>query len=1155
MEVDRRRRVFEGTNWSLRRDSRRLHTTSTREIRRRTDSRSSRLGSNKLTTAKDVRQGLLHFLDRDLIGPAHGDEEVLEDQPRNRYLAGVLFPQESTRNDSESAGGVEESSNDVEVPDSDILVDLEDESIESDSILRKATSDVSLELESEHDDTLTLANSFRPSAMGLSFCVNGDDCTLRVEIMAAEYASRPDEEDGFRKMKYIRKPIRPPAVYICLREARTSPVYDRFIVPGLRLKGVFRRQTNGQILTTLSVYNTSRVTERNSHTFYQVGLRVCSRESQPIFVEYRTPFTRPEDSEEASLALLYRRRKEYAVGHGCAAAWGEVESAGTREVYTTVLPNVVVPPVNAKSHESPYLDMEFLQGGCGTPRVDIPNALALFCDDYEAWIAEREVEARFLDEYEPAPSDHLILARTALKRMRSGIDLLRSDGKALNAFMLANRVMLMQQYHASLRRRLSDQWRPLPSDASSYESDWEQQRGYWRTFQIGFIIMNLVGLSSGNATVSVNGDDVVERDLVDLIWFPTGGGKTEAYLGLAAYLIFRRRLDGEEERGCKVLMRYTLRVLTSQQFQRAASLICACEIVRREAPAVYGNEPISVGLYVGRSLTPNKEKDALSAVARMARKGKDEKNPFQLLHCPWCGTELNNEERLGYTERRRRMIFQCPSHGLDEGDACPFSKRSSHLPICVVDESIYKNPPTLLIATVDKLAMFAWLGESASILKSGGGPELIIQDELHLISGPLGSMVGLYEGVFEYLSSLNGSKPKIVASTATIRRAADQCRALYDRPVFQFPPSGLDASDSFFSREDPDTPGRLYLGFLPTAASSPLTAQIRSIVALQQGVLIVADDHTNDEAIDPYWTLVQYFGSLKELGHAATFVTADIPEFLPTMHRRFDVPRERRRWMRSSDELTSRKNEDEIPQILERLETRYQFGAGTHEQALDTLLATNMISVGVDIERLGLMLVVTQPKGTSEYIQASSRVGRSTDGPGLVFTLYNAARPRDRSHYEHFTSYHEGYYRFVEPTSVTPFSPPALQRALHAVLVIAGRHVAGWDTPKDATFDDPEFQKFLSFMRSRVRSIDLDHLIEFDALVQDRLRDWESRRVDKWGDFDESSEDPVLMRPAGRPARDHDRSSWETPTSMRNVDVECVATVIPRFPHKDLGSA
>jgi hypothetical protein len=303
----------------------------------------------------------------------------------------------------------------------------------------------------------------------------------------------------------------------------------------------------------------------------------------------------------------------------------------------------------------------------------------------------------------------------------------------------------------------------------------------------------------------------------------------------------------------------------------------------------------------------------------------------------------------------------------------------------------------------------------------------------------------------------------------------------------------------------------------------------------------------SDEAIDPYWTLVQYFGSLKELGRAATFVTADIPEFLPTMHRRYGLQGEARRWMRTSEELTGRKNEEEIPQILKRLEAPYHPGRSFSEQALDTVLATNMISVGVDVDRLGLMMIVTQPKGTSEYIQASSRVGRSRNGPGLVFTLYNAARPRDRSHYEHFRGYHESFYRFVEPTSVTPFSPPAMERALHAVLVIGGRHAAGWARPSDLDPDSPEFTEFIATLRDRVKRIDPDHEREFEEMLTRRLSEWGSKKPDIWGILYGEADRPVLMQPTGSQSEIVDPTLWDTPTSLRNVDAECVARVVPRY--------
>jgi hypothetical protein len=589
-------------------------------------------------------------------------------------------------------------------------------------------------------------------------------------------------------------------------------------------------------------------------------------------------------------------------------------------------------------------------------------------------------------------------------------------------------------------------------------------------------------------------------------------------------------------------MRYTLRLLTSQQFQRAASLICACEVLRRENEQMLGTAPITLGLWVGKSLTPNDEDEALRKLDRLAKKKGGAKNPFQLLSCPWCGTELDNPEDLGYIDGGGKHLFVCPNHGI-----CPFSKRSSPLPVCVVDETIYEHPPSLIIGTVDKFAMLAWRDRAGQIFDVGGGPDLIIQDELHLISGPLGSMVGLYEGVIDHLCSRRGRRPKIIASTATIRRAAEQCRALYDRPMFQFPPPGLDASDSYFAYEDPNSAGRQYVGFLPTASSSPLTAQIRGVVALQQGVPLMAGPETPAESLDPYWTLVQYFSSLKELGRAATFITADIPEFLPTMHRRYEVAPTARRWMRLSEELTSRKSEDEIPKILKRLEVAYRPGRKRYEQALDTVLATNMISVGVDIDRLGVMMVVTQPKATSEYIQASSRVGRSRHSPGLVFTLYNSGRPRDRSHYEQFRGYHEAFYGAVEPTSVTPFSPPALDRALHAVLVIAGRHVAKWSSPDDFDAKDEAFAGFLDFLRARVQAVDEDHLADYDTTLKARLEEWKERLPRRWGDLFKRKPGRVLMRTAGSPSLDDDDDSWETPTSLRNVDVDCDADVITRY--------
>ena len=366
-------------------------------------------------------------------------------------------------------------------------------------------------------------------------------------------------------------------------------------------------------------------------------------------------------------------------------------------------------------------------------------------------------------------------------------------------------------------------------------------------------------------------------------------------------------------------------------------------------------------------------------------------NPFQVLYCPWCGCELKNKSKLGYKEKRirlgepRTVIFRCPD------ESCAWSDGSSQMPIVVIDDDIYASPPTLVMGTVDKFAQIAWKDEPGKIFGVDGvntPPELIIQDELHLISGPLGSIVGLYEGVIERLCQFKTIRPKIVASTATIRQANEQCKALYNRETFEFPPQGLKAGDSYFAYENSRAPGRLYAGVFASGLKSHATAQVRTCSSLLQNVIPLppasesdkGDSPTLEEGsyfreADPYGTLVWYFNSLRELGSATTMCSGDIPEYIKSMCRRGDIPWDFRRRVRNYVELTSRRTADEIPEILEQLERPWLPKPGGRTP-VDILLATNMISVGVDVSRLGLMVVTGQPKSTSEYIQATSRVGR-----------------------------------------------------------------------------------------------------------------------------------------------------------------------------------
>ena len=651
-----------------------------------------------------------------------------------------------------------------------------------------------------------------------------------------------------------------------------------------------------------------------------------------------------------------------------------------------------------------------------------------------------------------------------------------------------------------------------------------------------------------------------ERDVVDLIWFPTGGGKTEAYLGLSAFTIFLRRLRNPHDAGTTVLMRYTLRLLTTQQFQRAASLICACDYIRHSAHAELGTLPISIGLWVGGGVTPNDHQDAVAALTRLYQSPNE--NRFIVLACPWCGAAMgpvragNSWKVKGYLKipRPSRVVFRC------EDSDCPFSAESG-LPLTVVDEAIYKDPPTLVIGTVDKFAMLPWRPEARSLFGVGRNyspPELIIQDELHLISGPLGSMVAHYEMAIEALCRAETDySPKIVASTATISRANEQISALYNgRSGFLFPPQGLEVGDSFFAEENTTKPGRCYLGVFATALPSHVTAQIRVVSALLQSVKSIAIK--DPQLLDPFWTLMIYFNSIRELGHAATLIRADIREHMNAMWDRQGLTKgvspdslKERRFINRDLELTSRIQSNQIPDILAELFNKA--GSGQDFDVVDICLATNMIQVGLDVPRLSLMTIVGQPKTTAEYIQASSRVGRKE--PGLVVTIYNPARPRDRSHFEHFRAYHQSLYRFVEPTSVTPFARPVIERALHAVTVALVRMLGGdslSQRPNAPPPDDDLVERIRSVILDRASNVDASQSAAAVERLDYIIGEWRRVPPSKYGGFAPPDPEEPLMYPSG--SERHPQWSIRplpTPSSMRNVDATCDAAVLSTFPDPD----
>jgi hypothetical protein len=563
-----------------------------------------------------------------------------------------------------------------------------------------------------------------------------------------------------------------------------------------------------------------------------------------------------------------------------------------------------------------------------------------------------------------------------------------------------------------------------------------------------------------------------------LLFFPTGGGKTEAYLGLAAFTLVlrRRRNPGILSAGLTVLMRYTLRLLTLDQLGRAATLICALELERQKDTEALGDWPFEIGLWVGQAATPNRmgrkgDSDPYSARARtIAYRNDDRKpKPIPLEECPWCGEKFtpNSFQLLPNPDEPFDLRVVCVNRG------CAFS-RGNPLPILAVDDPIYRRLPCFLIATVDKFAAMPWTGEVGGFFgrverhdpqgfygpcQPGRGsalsadrlppPDLIIQDELHLISGPLGTLVGLYETALDELCAVTVAdrkiRPKIVASTATVRRAEGQIRALFNHPsVDIFPPPGPNRRDSFFAvtQSSRESNARLYLG-IAAQGRSPKVALLRVylvlLAAAQKWYAAVPGRPTPNNPADPYMTLLGYFNSLRELGGSRRLIEDEVRNRLGSYAARRRVGETAgsfgsRQIGYEPVELTSRVSTAEVSEAKRRLSLPF-----SEKSHVDVAIATNMISVGLDITRLGLMVVFGQPKASAEYIQATSRVGRDPDRPGLVVTILNVHKPRDRSHYERFPAYHHSFYRSVEATSVTPFSPRALDRGLAGTLVALAR--------------------------------------------------------------------------------------------------------------------
>jgi len=1182
------------------------------------------------------RDELVVALVSEVLGPRGGIRERLEAPihrsgeyvtPLDEYITGVLAPRDAPAS--------------VEIDAADALLGEGDDSAEDEADSGAPAVPPGVTPTTSEGRSPSLDPRCRPCSIGISVLVEGNQPSLDICSTWAWY-EQAGQTAWQREPKYDLW-----SAIDCTTPRDSKNCGEPDGIRGIALEVRCKAFGNGWRVSVFLVNTTQTDRPGPEHHVYQPQIRLRVREGTNLVPIEDDPSS--GDVEAESLALLYSGRRALARGHLCGAVWADVDPekfyAGPRpmappfawldgavlppgqsagfspaDARTELVPSyfIAAPELDARPvHGTVVLDPELLSE-IWDPSA-LRTALLPLADAYEQWIEnERQRISQLPARHQQTASNHLQQCEDTLSRVRSGIDVVCNNDDARLAFCFANRAIATQ-------------------------SQWTRSRVVpWRPFQLIFQLINIPALNDTQSP---------DRLTCDLLWIPTGGGKTEAYLGLAAFTFALRRLVAtreEEGGGVSVLSRYTLRLLTIQQFRRALALITVCEALRVKVIGnlrgwrpklctnnknwVWSRSRFSIGLWVGGSVTPNglftiSFRSATGQIENIwgglsILTGEDNRegmgDPAQVLKCPCCrailavptdgfsqGTAitlhlvvtsqnpvaplpvnisgpaqhvgqglppvplfsvtsvqllthpkadyhtlsitfvpsrdvtpldvdswvksqvqpaLGHRSRLvcargsrpGYFlksapfrgGRENPVDFQifCPNPDCTLNTADTWSERtpeglarvfeafeitpgeSSRIPIpaLTVDDQIYHQCPTMVVATVDKFARLSFEPRAASLFgivdhycdrhgyyragcpptrtmptgpadhPSGvtpvsvspfRAPDLILQDELHLIEGPLGSMVGIYELAIETLASRTIGRqvvrPKYIASSATVRQAGEQVRSLYDRQLSQFPPAGLDIDNNFFSSNseahslNAEPPGRLYLGICAPGrgAQTPIIRiWSRLLQQLQDRRLAGAPL----QELDPFWTLVGYFNAIRELAGAVALARQDIPERIEFISATPRVSTEE-----EPMELSSRANSLELPGLLERLGDRLGVG-----NPVNTVVSTSMFGTGVDVQRLSLMVVHGQPKSSSSYIQATGRVGRERGG--LVVTFLRASRPRDLSHYEYFVGYHRELYRHVEPVTVNPFSPRARDRALGPVAVAILRQaqeIAGLPQP------------------------------------------------------------------------------------------------------------
>ena len=1125
------------------------------------------------------RDKLLSKLNSKLFGPGLGipdeegnyENEIIEGRMDLSYLVGILYPQ-----------------GEIDINDNDDLGLEENEQSELESV--------------DADDPLNVTEERMPSSLGFSVCLR-KNTKIEVKVSAARYFlynnEQGTENDKFdeeettkakkksKKLIWKRSPLLQDKKILSIEEisnaqnnllsGKPDQQYKFLLEKSIKLLPFVRKIDSQKDLVTLSVTNNlfsedGNKISRTQNTLYQLKFSVSLVEGEILQYPMSKSFL-PEQEEERELKLIFSDKRPYAVGHGVSVNWSFDEQKKCNFVEASFMPkaNVMRPKFDNLQFNNikglvPYkfnkkiFDVNYLCSD-DLSKSELIQNLKFLNEYYRGWI--EEINSYDIDNIF-SPEKERIIKKCLLshKRIDEGINLLNDD-QLFEIFKLSNRAMLISMMNSDLVKNGPYEVDEINKIEKEYlEQNKSRNSKTWRPFQLAFFLQILPSL------VDENHED---RDLVDLIWFPTGGGKTEAYLFISAFELIRRRYKyGQKGVGVGVINRYTFRFLSMDQFQRTSIMITALETLRN---MIYpdnkkiGEEEFSIGLYVGEAISPNKiardEYNSRTSEAQLENLYNEnlprDKNTFPISSCPSCGTYLLPEKQIrkfdgtpddkayGFKLTGRDFKTYCLNK------TCLFHKQ---LPIYFIDEDVISKKPSFLLGTIDKFASVTWDTNTSHIFASRSRshypPSLIIQDELHLISGPLGTIAGLYEAAFEVIMSKSFNQdmpfirgPKYIASTATIRNAATQIKRMYGKKTAIFPSPGLKDDDSFFTKTDyeNDHLSRLYCGIMgqgqsPTVSVSwIISALLQSVYELSVETDVNGKPKLTKKEIDGFWTLLGYHNSKREFGRIVNAIKDEIPARSMIYATDGHEPRGDGNYKEielKSNSLTP------IAQAREMLNKSHS----NEEPAFDFAASTNIISVGVDIPRLALMIVNGQPKLTSEYIQATSRVGRGDIG-GLVLTSYSLTKSRDRSHYETFKNYHESFYGFVEPTSVTPGSLPALNRALHACVVSVVRHKTKfYDRKKVSKFDknDPEVIQIINLLKERLKkcysgSSDITSRIDFK--IDEVLNDW-----DKWAKQEKdlkysarkADKKPRLLHDFGN--KIDNNVGWYTLRSMRFVDKE-----------------